>query len=348
MMTIQNSEFEFIFKKSSEESSKLHQKKILLTGGSGFVGIWLLHYFQWLVKTKDLNIEVDILARRPDRIKKVFPDYCLKGRLLSGDIRNYKFENYPYNIIIHAAATTARDTFNGIDQKESFDIVANGTRNLLNFASTIYPEKFLYLSSGACYGLASQNTPFINEDCLLCPDQSEPNAGLGLGKRAAEKFCIEYAGSGRNLTIARSFALYGPYLPLDIHYAVGNFVGSIVDKKNIVLKSTGTACRSYLYASDLIVWLLKILMNGQSGQAYNVGSENYLSINSLAVLINSLSESKVLIEVPATPKEAPSFFVPRTELARTTLGLESWTPLEIGLSKMIAHVQANREIYRRL
>ena len=122
--------------------------------------------------------------------------------------------------------------------------------------------------------------------------------GYGKGKLESERLCIE---SGIDTVIARCFAFVGPFLPLDIHYAIGNFIRDALEGKDITVTGDGRPYRSYLYAADLMVWLWTILLEGVPGTAYNVGSENAVSIAELAKVISKCVSTNIGYNIIGKP-----------------------------------------------
>jgi dTDP-glucose 4,6-dehydratase len=133
------------------------------------------------------------------------------------------------------------------------------------------------------------------------------------------------------------FAFVGPYLNLNIHYAVGNFIRDGLAGGPIYVSGDGTPYRSYLYAADLAIWLWTLLFRGEPGEAYNVGSEDAISIRDLAyeVVASFSSSPKVVIaKSPALgrPKER---YVPSVKKAKERLNLDSWINLGEALQRTI-------------
>ena len=157
--------------------------------------------------------------------------------------------------------------------------MVDGTNNILNFTKINKCKRFLYLSSGSVYGNQFKSNVKIKEinDGTLNNNSSNFNTNiLGQSKKIAEKLVMFYSKKYKFITsIARCFTFVGPILPLDIHYAVGNFLKKKSSNKNIILNSSGNSVRSFMYMTDLTVWLFFILFKGKNKSIYNVGSDQY-------------------------------------------------------------------------
>jgi dTDP-glucose 4,6-dehydratase len=164
----------------------------------------------------------------------------------------------------------------------------------------------------------------IPETYLGGPDWLKPLAAYGEGKRAAELMAtLQAQEAGLECVIARCFSFVGPQLPLDQHFAIGNFIRDAIRGVPIRIKGDGTPLRSYLYASDLAVWMWTLLLRGHSGEAYNVGSDVGVSIADLAyTVVETLKlDLEISISGEATPGVARARYVPSIEKAREQLGL---------------------------
>jgi dTDP-glucose 4,6-dehydratase len=136
--------------------------------------------------------------------------------------------------------------------------------------------------------------------------------------------------SSMETKIARCFAFVGPYLPLDIHYAIGNFIRDAMKGSPIVIKGDGTPYRSYLYAADLAIWLWTIFLQAESCRPYNVGSENAISIHELAELVRVVVNPDIQIKQMQAMKsgEKAQRYVPSVKRAEKELLLNCCVPLE--------------------
>jgi dTDP-glucose 4,6-dehydratase len=185
----------------------------------------------------------------------------------------------------------------------------------------------MFLSSGAVYGPQSLEVDNVTEDSATGPDPLDSASAYAEGKRAAELLCSMAARNTRlEPKIARCFAFVGPYMKLDAHFAIGNFIRDQLHGNPIRVAGDGTALRSYMYAGDLMVWLWTILFRGAPMRAYNVGSEQPVSIRELAHAVSETLTPKVGVEVLGTPGPAQRY-VPSTARARQELGLSCEVPL---------------------
>jgi dTDP-glucose 4,6-dehydratase len=218
-----------------------------------------------------------------------------------------------------------------------FDTITVGTRRVLDFAASAGTRRLLFVSSGAVYGAQPPELTHVNEDYRGAPDSLDPRSAYGEGKRVAEWLCA-LAGQEHNLEIpvARCFAFVGPRLPLDAHFAVGNFIRDALAGAPIHIAGDGTPFRSYLYAADLAVWLWTLLLRGSGARAYNVGSPVGLSIAEVAETVrNALGVSApVRIASPApAPVRFPARYVPDVTRAAQELGLRPLIDLAEGVRR---------------
>ncbi|MBV5349667.1 NAD(P)-dependent oxidoreductase, partial [bacterium] len=267
----------------------------------------------------------------------------------TGDVTNFVFPKGQYSHLIHAATTSAYETYRGETPLAKFDTLVCGTRRVLDFAAQCGVEQFLFTSSGVAYGGLELN-PAIDESCNNAPSTIDSSTALGQGKRAAEFLCATYAEKiGFNMTIARCFSFVGPYQPLDIHYAIGNFILQAINNKTILIRGDGTPLRSFLYSGDLVTWLLTLLLRKGTTDIYNVGSDSAISINNLANLVKETTNSTSTIEIQGNPSHSTgnplrSTYIPNISRARNELGLDVWTPLSKAIlltSEHAAFCQSN-------
>lgn len=330
-------DLDHVFNHTGELWERLREKRIFITGGTGFVGIWLLESFLHASEKLGLNAEALVLSRNPERFLKQLPHLANRRELqfVAGDIRDFTFPDGSFSHTIHAAADV-KGRCGGAFQEEVFDIITTGTQHLLSFLAQARPEQLLFVSSGAVYGPQPSHVPQIGESHHGAPDPLLPSSAYGLGKLAAEHLCAVHAARNRyEVKIARCFAFVGPHLPLNGGLAIGNFIRDGLQGGPICLLSDGKGVRSYLYAADLAIWLWKILFSGQSGRAYNVGSSSAISIGSLGRKIAKICGVPAPVAVCGLPLTLPSTYVPNVERAETELGLKEQISLDEALSRTL-------------
>ncbi len=321
----------------------LRGARIFITGGTGFFGCWLLESFLFANKQLDLKAFASVLTRRPDTVQQTLPHLMLDPAitLIKGDVRNFDFPKGEYSHIIHAA-TEASAKLNEENPLLMLDTIIEGTRHTLDFAVHCKSEKFLLTSSGAVYGKQPADMTHIPEEYMGAPDPLDPKSAYGIGKRIAEQLCALYAKQyNGHSTIARCFAFVGPYLPLDTHFAIGNFIRDAMKGGPIIIKGDGTPRRSYLYAADLAIWLWTILLKGQPLHAYNVGNGESVSIAETAQVVSQILNPNVKLVIRGVENPTLSFeqYVPSVNKARNELNLTPRIPLNKSIKATILFLE---------
>lgn len=327
-------ELDRIIDRSPALWESLGGQSLFITGGTGWFGRWLLESIAHANHKHKTGIRVTVLSRHPERFKKQVPHLAENPAIHfhCGDIKDFSYPEGKFSHIIHAAATTAQETFSGETPLAKFDTLVNGTRHLLDFAAQCGTRQFLMTSSGVAYG-PPQNGESLSEDHDTAPATTNPTSALGQSKRAAEFLCTLFAENhGWNLTIARCFSFIGPFQPLDLHYAIGNFIRHAVHNEEIIIHGDGTPLRSYLYTGDLVSWLITLLQRQGHPEVVNVGSDFELSIKELAVLVRDIMGSSGPISILGEESHSVgnpfrSRYIPCITRAREKYGLDVWTPL---------------------
>ena len=336
-----------IFEATRDLWEELRGSRLFLTGGTGFFGTSLLESFAFANRELQLGASAVILSRDPASFQAQQPHLAADPaiRFHQGDVKAFDFPAGEFTHVIHGAATSARETFENADILAKFDTVTAGTRRVLEFAAARGAKKFLYTSSGVVYGRPPMT--HVPEDYTGAPEPTNTAtlAAWGTSKRTAEFLCACYARKhGFDVKIARCFSFAGPGLPLDVHYAIGNFIRDGLNGGPIQILGDGTPRRSYLYTSDLMVWLWTILFRGANLRPYNVGSQQDYSIAEAArVVAGCCSESvEVRIAKSPAPGALPDCYVPDTGRVNSELALSETVGLAEAVRRMIAHLRFTR------
>jgi dTDP-glucose 4,6-dehydratase/UDP-glucose 4-epimerase len=316
-------------------------KRILLTGGTGVFGTWMLYLFRFINTQVDDSIKVEVVSRNPSNFLILHPTLLNQNWLIwnKSDIRNFVPKSKHFELVIHGATTSAAETYHGMDSLEKFSVACDGTKRVLSHLKKYHVERFLLISSGSVYG-DSLNRPILESDSGA-PLTTHTGSAIGHGKRAAEFLCMAFREAHPTISfnIARCFSFIGPYMPTDIHYAVGNFVESVCKGLPIVLKSDGSAVRSYLYMSDAVTWLMQILLATKEGEIYNVGAQKSITVRKLAELFATISGGKIIFDVKNSKgtlnTSAPRYYVPNTEKLQNHLEVTSQVNLREAIIRSI-------------
>jgi len=315
---------------------ELRGNRLFITGGTGFFGRWLLDSFLWANERFHLRSHAVVLTRNPQRVWEQAAHLANDAAITlhRGDVRDFEFPAGSFSHVIHAA-TEASAALNSAAPSTMLDTNVRGTRRCLEFAAACGARKFLLTSSGAVYGTPPSELTHVPETFTGGPDPLSCDSAYAEGKRMAELQCALAARSGGfKAKIARGFAFVGPHMEFEAHFAIGNFIRDLVEGQEIIVQGDGTAIRSYLYASDLMVWLWTILFRGENCRAYNVGSEHAVSIAELAAEVAHASQPPLTVKIRGESSGLPpQRYVPCTQRARQELGLTERVSLREAIEK---------------
>lgn len=315
-------------------------QRFFVTGGTGFFGKWLLETFCYVNACLKLEMQATVLTRDSASFAKTCPHIAEREDVsfLDGDVRGFDFPLGQYRFIVHAATEASRK-WSHSSQTEELSVLIDGTRRVLDFAERCGARKLLLSSSGAIYGVQPPEISHISEDYLGAPDTLLPESTYGEGKRVAEHLCVVHsANRGYDVKIARCFAFVGPHLPLNGHFAMGNFLRDVLSGGAVRIAGDGTAVRSYLYAADLAVWLWTVLFRGSHCRAYNVGSDESVSITQVARAVIHATGEDLPVDIAGEAEQSLGFsrYVPSIERAKRELNLSIWVPLDDAISRTLA------------
>ena len=317
----------------------LKGQRLFITGGTGFFGKWLLESFCLANDRLGLDAQAVVLTRNPESFSHQMPHLAANPaiRLHTGDIRTFTFPDGEFSQIIHASTTSAVATYNNERPIDKFTTIVHGAQRVCEFASQCGCRNMLVTSSGSAYGPQPEQYPFMPESWTGAPQVFTPEASaLGESKRVSELLACMYGEQHSfGVRIARCFSFVGPHLQLDIHYDIGNFIRAALEGRPIVVNGDGTPLRSYQYISDLTTWLWTIMLKGESGRLYNVGSMDTISIGELAALVASCSGNRSEVRILGKPVAGSrmNVYVPDTNRAMKELALRQRVGLQEAIMK---------------
>lgn len=325
-----------ILRGAETEFEVLRGKKVFISGGTGFFGKWLLAALCHADAELGLGLRLTVLSRDPAPFLRRHPQIgeVRSLRFVKGHVADFSSEEDHHDYILHAATDTSSVATEAQEQERTRTIIG-GTRRMLDLAQKWGAQRLLNMSSGSVYGTFSGQQSGAKEDEYAAAQALMPYA---VAKREAEQLCAE---SGVDFVTARGFAFLGPHLPLDVHYAAGNFLRDAMRGGPILVRGDGTALRSYLYPVDLVAWLLRMLLRGERGRAYNLGSDEVVSTSQLARHMAEAAGRLGIRPVPEVvvqsvqPQGTQNIYLPNLQRARTELNLDVTVPLRDAIKRTL-------------
>lgn len=287
---------------------RLQNKSILITGGTGLIGSFLVDVL--MEKNKNgLNCNVYAVGRNVDTAQTRFEEFW--------DSQYFKFVphdmNFPLEMdecavvdyVLHLASNTHPVAYS-TDSIGTITTNIIGTNNLLQFAVKHHAARFAFASSNEVYGENRGDAEFFDENYCGYINSNTLRAGYPESKRCGEALCQAYMKQeGLDVVIPRLTRSYGPTMLMSDTKAISQFIRKGIAGEDIVLKSAGTQYYSYTYVADAVAGLLTVLFCGKSGEAYNIADEaGDIMLKDLAAIIANYAGTKVVFELPDEVEKA--------------------------------------------
>jgi UDP-glucuronate decarboxylase len=356
-----SADLDYICGNLQSEFSQMSGKKLLIVGGAGFLGYYLvqsiLHWNQ--ISGKDpihLTVFDNYIRGVPEWLTDLQgnPNLILAKHDITHPLPD-DIDDFQY--IIHAASI-ASPIFYRKYPIETMDANVNGLRSLLEYAKQ-QQEKgkpldgFLFYSTSEIYGDPTPEnipTPETYRGNVSC---TGPRACYDESKRYGETLCVNFAEQyNLPIKIARPFNNYGPGLKITDRRVLPDFARDVLAGRDIIMLSDGSPTRTFCYIADAIVGYYKILVVGRQGEAYNIGIEKpEISMATLAEKVVELSRElfgyqgqviRKVSEDKAYLVDNPNRRSPIITKARNDLGYDPCISVDEGLRRALIWYQDNQ------
>lgn len=250
---------------------KIFGKTIMIAGGSGLIGSFMVDILLFCNRVKNANITIYVLDRDMERIVARFEGMKTDKLIyVEHDVNVVPEFEFPVDYIIHAASNAYPAVFNS-DPVGTIMSNIQGTKYLLDYAVKHRAKRVLYISSGEVYGRGDIAMQAFPENYVGYVDPVSPRSCYPNGKRTAETLCVAYTKQyGLDTVIVRPSHTYGPNATKSDNRANVQFVNKGMNGEDIILNSAGTQMRSYTYIADSASAILSVMICGKSCNAYNI------------------------------------------------------------------------------
>ncbi len=277
---------------------KLKESRILITGATGTIGSFVTDMLLRNNQKNDANIRIFAAGRDTDRLRRIFENFGGVTALPYELEEKIKFD-VPIDYIIHCAGNAHPAAFNS-DPVGTIIGNVNGTYHLLDYGRTHGAARLLYVSSGEVYGQGDLQLEEFEETYAGYLNTQSPRFCYPSSKRTAENLCASYSMQyGLETVVVRPCHTYGPWMTSSDNRASVQFMNNVLRGEDIIMKSAGDQMRSYNYIADCASALLTVLINGNSGEAYNLANpECRVTIARFARIVASAAGREVIFKVP--------------------------------------------------
>ena len=342
-----DSDIDEISDRIQNDAKNFSNKTILLTGGKGFLGRYIVEVFRKLNKEKLKQsaklIVLDNLITAGDFGIESISDSNIK--FIQHDVIKKIEIQEKIDYIIHAAGIASPQHY----QKhplETLEISITGTKNMLELAK-INDAKFTFFSSSEIYGDPTEDNIPTTEKYRGNVSTQGPRACYDEGKRTGETLCYIYNNyENVKTTIVRPFNFFGPGMQEKDYRVLPNFASQIKNNKPLNVYGTGNQTRTYCYITDAITGLFQVILLGTPGGIYNIGNPN--PEVSVIELVKKISESinreipYNIIEHPSNyPSSEPNRRCPSIEKAQNEIKYNPNVELNEGLRRFFSWTEKN-------
>ena len=328
-----------------EKLGLLDNSAILVTGGTGFFGSWICEHVNTLNTEFKKNIKLYVISRESDGFYINLSHLNQENIVyIRSDVKNITELPSDVNYIIHAAGSPDNRYHTSNPMRTMMDI-AEGTSALLKAADRLPNLRmFMYVSSSNVYGQEGEEGK-ISETSSGHKIFGTISSAYAEAKRFAETL-ITAARSEIRLPVVtiRPFTFVGPYQPLDAPWAINNFINDAISKRPIRVLGNGETVRGFLYGGDFALWALVILCNTKSGQVYNVGSDESIRLDDLALRVskNFSPSPEIIFNASLVGNVPKTKIVADITKVKTDFGLKVFTSIDEALEKSITWYKLSR------
>ncbi len=300
--------YEYIFNNVDSDvkelPSFLENKNILITGGSGFIGGFIVNYLCWIKHKYAIDLKIKLAIRSKSNFyKTLLDDYQNVDYLevLILDLMNYEGVNNlnriesQFDLIIHAASPSSGKAYSNNKEGTMFinTIIIDSLFKTLNKGNSI----FMYFSTTGIYGIHANNKYPLREETFSNLDHLDSKNVYLMSKLTGETTLNTLSEIyEKRIIILRPSINYGPFLDPKDGRALSDFIVNALEKKIITIKSTGKSLRNYCFISDTLSGIFLALVRGEKNKVYNLAHDKETSILELATLISKKTDAKIEVQ----------------------------------------------------
>lgn len=295
----------------SVDLSDLKNGSVFITGATGLIGSFIIRVLLYLNQTEQYNTKIIALIRNKEKAQKIFGTDSVDKNIhwVIGDIQSFSLSDTADYIIHGASVTSSKDFLH--KPVETISTALYGTQKILETAKELRVKSVVYLSSMEVFGITDTRLQEVKESDYGYIDILNPRSSYSEGKRMCECLCAGYAAEyDVSVKIARLTQTLGAGINYNDTRVAAQFMRSVIENKDIVLKTEGKTRRPIVYISDAVSGILTVLLKGKNGESYTVANRNTVAtIRETAEMIAhtiAKDKIKVVFDIDVPKEYAPN------------------------------------------